>query len=1208
MSEKHDYSRRSSIASRSESKDSFSSYGGTLSDVEDDGKKYYTLAKKLAKDKKALKVRVKELLSLIESKDKNLDKLQNYFHSESEQQKTQITHLAHDRKKLVKINEEQAKELSVLKDKLKSCERKTEQYESDLENLEDIEDQDQPQTDRKSVEEVVLLRKRLEQQESGNTYKIDTLRDEFKKEREVLVKKISALQDALKQEQDSFHTLRKETEEKMKRAQEVFERNQQELRNNTENDKSTRAELKKEREEVIARITKEKDLITIEFQNYRKTVEANTQTDKKRLEERLTLSKQEVTEMKTECERIRISMVKQVEGIKQSLIKEKEQELQTLRYSHKEELKLCLQSLQEKISKLTEELENREKLWKDNFDQERSEFSKAIKTQQNITENNRRIYEQEKQVIITENNKKLDECTNSLKKEQEEHMKSVSRLQTEINKILAIQKNHEEEIKSTHSRAIHDHLSLLTQREKEITNLKLKIEKISGEAEETMNELKNNSNILRDTIRKEREKYTETTQTLSRELYTQKEQYEKELKISREATQILDKQITKIAQETVDEINNMERKIDNLSQELKETQERLTASKILISKLETSLSRSSSEIDSNREQSLSYQEKIQKIQLDHMNTEFRYKSDYETLKRENNTNIKRIEALTEELHRQRDNTESTQSKIRALEVDLERKEKSLLSQKREIDTLKVDLGRLDSEISKLRKGYLDELNEKLQSLSSEKERIIIDLSQKFSIVEKANRSLEQMRMELQQNLNATSIDRDRYKILADATLEKEKGLLSYQKKIGVLELTIQSYSSEKQQQEYRISMLQDRERLHTDKISSKERVITDLQKQVDSTLSDLYKAQHRVSHLEGEVKTQESRIQILTSNPNREADLKTTELENIKLSSETVKRLYERDVNSLKISLSEKEQVMNNLNICLTSLQTEKDKLLQEINYYKDYSEKLIIEIKRLVEAEVFYKAREVDVNIYKGEVSRLGGIIESLKKQQEEHARELQQELQNKTGIIQELTKTLKDREEQLIFERDRINQVSLHYQQQVEEAKRHSTEEINRMKQAEKENVKYHNQLEQLEKQLGALHQENANLIAEMKGKALFITKKEEDLKRLEESYKNLPPKLADPSMKKARDDALTQLRLARLEATRVKDENNNLTQKLGVTEALISDLEREKSLILQAQRDLKETFVSNLNQQQEKHEKELMEKINRIQHLETLLTGKM
>jgi FtsZ-binding cell division protein ZapB len=117
-----------------------------------------------------------------------------------------------------------------------------------------------------------------------------------------------------------------------------------------------------------------------------------------------------------------------------------------------------------------------------------------------------------------------------------------------------------------------------------------------------------------------------------------------------------------------------------------------------------------------------------------------------------------------------------------------------------------------------------------------------------------------------------------------------------------------------------------------------------------------------------------------------------------------------------------------------------------------------------------------------------------------------------------------------------------------------------------------------------------------------------KEAEIKRMEEIMKNAPPKIIDPELRKARDNALDTVRSLKLELGRLKEENIQVLQKLQVAEGIVKESEREKQHILKAQNELKETFVNNLNQQQDKHEKELKEKNERIRELELILNEKM
>ena len=144
--------------------------------------------------------------------------------------------------------------------------------------------------------------------------------------------------------------------------------------------------------------------------------------------------------------------------------------------------------------------------------------------------------------------------------------------------------------------------------------------------------------------------------------------------------------------------------------------------------------------------------------------------------------------------------------------------------------------------------------------------------------------------------------------------------------------------------------------------------------------------------------------------------------------------------------------------------------------------------------------------------------------------------------------------------------------------------------------------------EKKLASLQIEYAQNIGAIRNRQEHLKEREEELKKNEKLIRDATPRLLDPSIKKARDEALANLRQAKIELTKVREEANEINQKLFVAEGIVRDMEKEKKLIIKSQTELKETFVNNLNQQQEKHEKELAEKSERIKELEKLLTEKL
>lgn len=77
---------------------------------------------------------------------------------------------------------------------------------------------------------------------------------------------------------------------------------------------------------------------------------------------------------------------------------------------------------------------------------------------------------------------------------------------------------------------------------------------------------------------------------------------------------------------------------------------------------------------------------------------------------------------------------------------------------------------------------------------------------------------------------------------------------------------------------------------------------------------------------------------------------------------------------------------------------------------------------------------------------------------------------------------------------------------------------------------------------------------------------------------------------------------------ELTKAKNETLEVSKKLVVSEKMVKDLELEKNAILNSQSELKEKCINSLNLQQEKYDKEIANKIERIKELEIILTEKL
>ena len=124
------------------------------------------------------------------------------------------------------------------------------------------------------------------------------------------------------------------------------------------------------------------------------------------------------------------------------------------------------------------------------------------------------------------------------------------------------------------------------------------------------------------------------------------------------------------------------------------------------------------------------------------------------------------------------------------------------------------------------------------------------------------------------------------------------------------------------------------------------------------------------------------------------------------------------------------------------------------------------------------------------------------------------------------------------------------------------------------------------------------------------------EEEKKKLAESATNpVRNHEVEEKLKKMRDDCLNALRQQKLELNQIKDENLQMQQKLNSAESIIQSKNVEMEKFAEAQTELKESFVNNLNKQKTDKEKAIAEKQDiidrrerRISELENLMTGAM
>ena len=205
-------------------------------------------------------------------------------------------------------------------------------------------------------------------------------------------------------------------------------------------------------------------------------------------------------------------------------------------------------------------------------------------------------------------------------------------------------------------------------------------------------------------------------------------------------------------------------------------------------------------------------------------------------------------------------------------------------------------------------------------------------------------------------------------------------------------------------------------------------------------------------------------------------------------------------------------------------------------------------------------------------------------------------------------LNRQLVENENKAMQLENRIGIIRNEYERKVEDLRKDLTDIKKERDESYKEREKLSVQLETTEKKLSTTQVQFAEACATINTKTKFLDKRELELKQFEDKLRAEPPKLLDPTLKRSRDEAITALRNIKLEMGKLKEDIIVLTQKLQVAEGTVQELERQKQFILAGQNDLKESFITNLNHQQQKHEEDMKQKDNRIRELETILTSKI
>lgn len=525
------------------------------------------------------------------------------------------------------------------------------------------------------------------------------------------------------------------------------------------------------------------------------------------------------------------------------------------------------------------------------------------------------------------------------------------------------------------------------------------------------------------------------------------------------------------------------------------------------------------------------------------------------------------------------------------------------------------------------KKALEEILDKTSSVERKNKNLAEDIKEITDKYHNLKTNFEKSEQAIQAQRTQIYQQKDVNEKLVDQIKQLQKERDTYEKKMQNVDMDYKTYDQELAKYKLELSKVIHMEAKYKEDISQLNETIsklkTDFEEKTRAYNIDQDKmnklaylaqdAQAKVVEYETELKKKQKQLITLqqdleTANKNSMISSAETTAMCTKLSDEFKQKLSQlneekgQENNELTKRIGKFEQTVRNKDIQIQALISQMD-VMQ--NNFRQTIDKLTSEQKKDKDELSEMRSKTNVVEDQSAEIDRLKGVITTMHNNFQQSVKKMEDE--HKTEVTK-LRKKLDSAELAVTQTDKKIELLKLNFLKELNEAKRLPPEDQEKMNKLQKENEELNIQLISAEKKLQQLQFDFATASATIKTKTEILSEREADIKRAENELKHAPPKLLDPSIKKARDEALTNLRQSKIELGKVKEESLQLSQKLQVAESLVKELEKEKQMIIRAQSDLKETFVNNLNQQHQNHEKEILQKNDRIRELEDILMTKM
>lgn len=505
----------------------------------------------------------------------------------------------------------------------------------------------------------------------------------------------------------------------------------------------------------------------------------------------------------------------------------------------------------------------------------------------------------------------------------------------------------------------------------------------------------------------------------------------------------------------------------------------------------------------------------------------------------------------------------------------------------EINTHKLNIKKLQENSQNLNAQYINSLNKQKETADREifeRDQMIVKLNTDLKRI--VTESVEKLNEYEKKVLNLEKDYQDEKGKVEELQNREEKHLNSISKHREIMDKLVEKakvLQAEKEQLDRRVNSLEnDYNIAEKDRVKIKAELVkleqldlkniellqenkslsdslTKLRNDHVQTVNDLNSEKHQNRQNEGQIKELNMRCSVLAEE--LDAKMKTlnatkSDLENVSKTLGTVKDEYTRLRATL---LEDARQKMNEIKGDYTKqittlekrtamLENERSKMTDQIIALSAEKDRLSNLVDISSKPNPDYLAKIEENKSLNEENKKLR--IDLIQLQNEFNVKTIRSEDEYKNRIAS-VNKKVLEQDELIKNLNSKLETLKQQYTTQLIEAKQ-GTPELLRKTTEERELLK--KQLESTEQNLIKLQLEFASVSAEIKTRTENISKKEKDLDELEKKLKNAPPKLLDPTLKKQKDDAIANLRQAKIEISRLRDD-------LAKTTARLNDLEKQK-----------------------------------------------